>query len=67
LPVRGELNPIKRLVYFRARDHRGARNVHDDDLVLAVTAMQHRGKAPRRMDRNVDGKIAEFDLPSHRA
>ena len=45
------------------RNGLGGRQVHNADLIGAVTAVQHSGEAAARMDGHIDRKIAQFDLP----
>ena len=39
-------------------------DIEHDDLVVAVTAMEHRGKLARRVHRNARGEIADPRLAS---
>src|SRR5262249_32898591 len=41
-----------------------ALDVEDHDLVLAITGVKHSQPTTTRMERQIDGEIAEWDLPS---
>src|SRR5207244_3205916 len=66
LSVLAKFHPIKRLVYIRMRDDFRRRDIYDQDLMAAVTTVQHGREMPGRMHRDVYGEIAQLDLFARR-
>src|SRR6267154_4457143 len=57
-----KFQPIKRLVQLLMRDYPSGLDIDDEDLMAAVSTMQHGGKAPGWIHGNIDGKIPQLDL-----
>ena len=63
----GDRDAVERLAERDLRDGFAGFHLEDAHFVLAPTAVQHRGKHAAGMQRDVDRKIADAQLPADRA
>src|SRR5258708_27960318 len=64
--VRIKGQPVKGFFDAGVANYFSARNGDNNDLVLAIARMQYRREATARMHRDVDGKIAQYNLLADR-
>src|ERR1051326_1182931 len=66
LSIIGKFQPVETFVQFDPRHYFFGRQVHDQNLMVAITGVQDGRKSPTGMNSYVDRKIRQLDLTSYR-